>query len=73
MKNIILSTFLIIGFALSAQESKIDSLKKQTVSTTGLELVNICNDLSWEYKNSNLDSAKLYGFKARYAYANNLI
>jgi len=65
MKNTLLATCLILGFSISAQESKIDSLMQAVPSANGIDLVKVYNELSWEYKNSNLDSAKQYGFLAK--------
>ena len=64
MKYPIFAILLFLGFNPFAQESKIDSLKNLTTTSAGIELINIYNELSWEFKNSNLDSARHYGFMA---------
>ena len=46
--------------AVSQQESRLDSLKNRALNQKGLALLNTLNELSWEFKNSNLDSAFFY-------------
>jgi len=65
MKRIILLHLLLaFGLGTFAQQSVIDSLKNAENTGKGLALVEIYNNLSWEYKNSRLDSAKHYAFLA---------
>mgnify|MGYP002777126935 CR=1 FL=1 len=65
MKRItLISLLLALGLGSFAQKSVIDSLKTVGKSSKGLALVDIYNTLSWEYKNSQLDSAKYYAFLA---------
>jgi tetratricopeptide (TPR) repeat protein len=52
-------------FTSAAQQSKmLDSLLKAAKSDSGIQLVQTLNEISWEYKNSNADSALVYGKKA---------
>jgi len=65
MKRIKITLFLLsFVFVAFAQDTVIDSLKNASKTAKGVALVDIYNSLSWEYKNSQLDSAKQYAFLA---------
>jgi signal transduction histidine kinase len=46
------------------QNTRLDSLLKASKTDKGAKLVKVYNEISWEYKNSNVDSALVYGKKA---------
>lgn len=54
-----LSSFVIYG-----QQSKIDSLRSASQNADGRDKVQLFNDLSWQFKNSDLDSTRYYAFAA---------
>lgn len=51
---------MLVTATLIAQQHEIDSIKQVLPSQTPLEQVQSWNQLSWYYKNSNLDSAILF-------------
>uniref|UniRef100_UPI0025F64EA1 tetratricopeptide repeat protein n=1 Tax=Winogradskyella sp. TaxID=1883156 RepID=UPI0025F64EA1 len=52
-------------FRLHAQSSlRLDSLLNETKTNTGRELVKTYNEISWEYRNSDTDSALVYANKS---------
>jgi signal transduction histidine kinase/DNA-binding response OmpR family regulator len=56
--------FPFIGFAKRIPEEKIDSLRKIQANYSGPEQVDIFNQISWEYRNNNPDSAIYFAQKA---------
>ena len=65
MKRILFTLLLACTFILSAQKNtRLDSLLKASKTDKGRDLVHNYNEISWEYKNSNADSALIYGKKA---------
>ncbi len=65
MRIFLLTILLLCTFTSAAQQSKmLDSLLKAAKSDSGIQLVQTLNEISWEYKNSNADSALVYGKKA---------
>jgi signal transduction histidine kinase len=50
--------------AYAQQHSRLDSLLKASKTDKGRALVHSYNEISWEYKNSNIDSSLVYGKKA---------
>lgn len=65
MKQFFFATALLFAIASYAQDnSRLDSLLTATKTDRGRALVHTLNEISWEYKNSNADSALVYGEKA---------
>ncbi|WP_460218079.1 tetratricopeptide repeat-containing sensor histidine kinase [Psychroserpens sp. MEBiC05023] len=65
MKQFLFALFLTSPFFLLAkQNSRLDSLLIASKTDHGKALVHNYNEISWEYKNSNADSALFYGKKA---------
>ncbi len=56
----ILATFFLPTFAF-AQKSKIDSLVRIAAAANDTNRVKILTELCWAYRNSNIDSAQIYG------------
>lgn len=54
----------VIYFSTFAQTKVLDSLLKVSKNQKGEIYVNTLNEISWEYKNSNIDSALLYARKS---------
>ncbi len=61
---IIFLTFL--PFILNSQNKRLDSLINLSKQSKGTILISLLNEISWEYKSSNPDSALFYGKKALY-------
>lgn len=62
MKRLLFSIF-IFSFSLqllSQTKSKLDSLLVVSKTQEKLTLINTLNKISWEYRNSNIDSALFY-------------
>lgn len=55
--------FFLFSFAYG-QQSRLDSLLKESHFQQGVNLVNTYNEISWEYKSINLDSSLLFSKKA---------
>ena len=51
-------------FILNSQNKRLDSLIELSKNSKDTLLVSLLNEISWEYKNSNQDSALYYGQKA---------
>ena len=67
MKNFLFLLFLLSAFFLQSQtktSAKLDSLLKISKTQKGQLLVNTLNEISWEFKNSNIDSALFYARKS---------
>ena len=65
MKRFLFAQLLLCTFLLPAQQNtRLDSLLKVSKTDKGRALVHTLNEISWEYKNSNADSALFYGNKA---------
>ncbi|ALJ06086.1 hypothetical protein APS56_13510 [Pseudalgibacter alginicilyticus] len=67
MKKLFLVITLLSFFYNQAQiESRLDSLKIVSKNQTGLTLISTLNKISWEFKNSQVDSALYYAKQALY-------
>lgn len=64
MKKHILLLFCISGLLLQSQSKRLDSLLVEANSQKKTALVNTLNELSWEYRNVNIDSAIYYARKS---------
>lgn len=64
MKSIVFWLSLCISFYANAQNNAIDSLKLISNQQRNLSLINTLNLISWEYRNSNIDSALFYARKS---------
>jgi signal transduction histidine kinase len=67
MKNFLFLLFILSVFFLQSQTKtsiKLDSLLQVSKKQKELPLVNTLNEISWEFKNSNIDSALFYARKS---------
>ena len=65
MKQFFFLTALLFFISTNAQDNtRLDSLLTSSKTDQGRDLVHTLNEISWEYKNSNADSALVYGRKA---------
>ena len=67
MKNFLFLLFILFVFSLQSQTKtsiKLDSLLQVSKAQKELPLVNTLNEISWEFKNSNIDSALFYARKS---------
>ena len=71
MKSIVFWLSLCISFCANAQNNTIDSLKLISNEQQDLSLINTLNLISWEYRNSNIDSALFYARKS-FEYSNKI-
>lgn len=65
MKRFVTLSLLIWTFTSQSQNQKLDSLRNEITAKKGIDLIEIYNSLSWEYKNSNLDSAMYFAQLAK--------
>lgn len=64
MKKVFICFIFLFSINFYAQQKKIDSLKNILPTLTDTILVNVLDEISWEYKYVNMDSAFLYSKKA---------